>query len=208
MGSQSKPISTSSVSRNIYNNTTTSNPYAYSKTDNSGTLSGFNDGTALNSIYNFVNDRIDSLLDEYLTPNLNTVTNQSKLNSFANTLSAQTRQNFENNIINPLSKRNMLRSSQANDLYKNLIKNNVSSISDYANQLLSESQNNSAAMLKNLLTYYMLGANYLTSMQNHSLNASNGSGTKITNSQTQTQRSFINDDLSAILLSAVLGTVL
>ena len=61
----------SNTSTTIYGNTTTKNPYAYAKTDNSGTVSGFQDKTALNSIYNFVNNSIDSLLDEYLNPNLN-----------------------------------------------------------------------------------------------------------------------------------------
>ena len=44
----------STTSRTVYGNTTSSNPYAFSKTDNSGTLSGFKEGTALQSVYDFV----------------------------------------------------------------------------------------------------------------------------------------------------------
>ena len=173
MGKKSQNTTTS-----IYGNTTTSNPYAYAKTNNSGTISGFQNGTALNSVYNFVNNSIDSLLNEYLNPNLNSTTNKAKLNSFANTLNAQTKNNFENNIVSPLSKRNMIRSSQAYDLYKNLSNQNVSAIANYANDLLTNSQDNTAKMLTNLLAYYMQGANYLSNMQNQSLRTSQGNASK------------------------------
>ena len=176
MGSSSNK---SSVTSTVYGNTTTSNPYAYSKTDNNGTLAGFQDGTALNSVYNFVNSNIDSLLNEYLQPNLNSVQNRAKIQAFADTLAGQTRKNFENNIINPLSGRNMIRSSQANDLYKNLVNQNVASVSNFANELLSNSQTETSKTLSNLLNYYMLGANYLMNMQNHSLKASSGNATKV-----------------------------
>ena len=132
MGSKSTSTST------VYGNTTTKNPYAYSNTNNSGTTSGFQNGTALQSIYDFVNANADALLNEYLNPNLNSVTNKAKLNSFANTLSNQTRANLENNIINPLSRRNMVRSSQANDMYKNLANQNASAVANYANDLISK----------------------------------------------------------------------
>ena len=163
-----------------YGNTTTSNPYAYAKTNNKGTIAGFQDGSALGSIYNFVNNSIDSLLNEYMNPNLNSTTNQAKLNSFVNTLNQQTNSNLENNIINPLSKRNMIRSSQATDLYRNLANQNVSALANYANELLSSSQDNTAKILSNLLSYYMQGANYLANMQNQSLQTSKGNATTST----------------------------
>lgn len=169
--------STKTSYNNAFTRTATTNPYAYSKTDNSGTISGFQDGTALQSVYNFVNNSIDSLLNEYMNPNLNSITNRSQLNSFANSLNQQTKNNLENSIINPLSNRNMIRSSQATDLYKNLANQNIASIADYTNNLLTNSQANTAKMLSNLLSYYMLGANYLTDMQNHSLNASSNGNT-------------------------------
>ena len=169
---------------NVYKKTTTSNPYAYSKTDNSSTISGFQEGSALQSVYNYVNKSVDSLLDEYMNPNLNSTVNSAKLNSFANTLANQTRTNFENNIINPLSKRNMLRSSQVGDLYKYLVNQNVSSVANYANDLIANSQDDTAKMLSNLLSYYMQGADYLTDMQNHSLKASSGNADRYNITQT------------------------
>ena len=168
------------TSQTVYGDTTTTNPYAYARTNNSGTISGFQDGTALNSVYNFVNKNIDSLLDNYLNPNINSEANQAKLNTFTKTLNKQTKSDLENNIINPLSRRNMIRSSQATDLYKNLSDKNTSSIENYISDLLSQAQDNSAGMLNNLLKYYMDGYNVISDMQNKSLQTSSGNATKTT----------------------------
>lgn len=168
------------TSQTVYGDTTTTNPYAYARTNNSGTISGFQDGTALNSVYNFVNKNIDSLLDNYLNPNINSEANQAKLNAFTKTLNKQTKSDLENNIINPLSRRNMIRSSQATDLYKNLSDKNTSSIENYISDLLSQAQDNSAGMLNNLLKYYMDGYNVISDMQNKSLQTSSGNATKTT----------------------------
>ena len=195
--------SSSTTKRTVYGNTTTSNPYAYSKTNNDGTTSGFQKGTAFQSIYDFVNKSANSLLEDYLNPNLNSVTNQAKLNSFANTLSQQTKSSLENDIINSLSKRNLVRSSQAGDLYKNLANQNAASIANYANELISNSQNDTAKMLSNLLSYYMLGANYLSGMQNNSLSASQGNATQYNNS---TGNNSMHDVLLKAALMAAAGT--
>ena len=189
----------------MYGNTTTTNPYAYSKTNNSGTTSGFQNGTALQSIYDFVNANADALLNEYLNPNLNSVTNKAKLNSFANTLSNQTKVNFENNIINPLSNRNMIRSSQANDMYKNLANQNVSAIANYANDLISNSQSDTAKMLGNLMNYYMLGANYLSNMQNNSLRASQGNATRY--NSTENSKGDAAADMASLMMSVMLNMI-
>ena len=126
------------TNKTVYGNTTTTNPYVTSQTTNKGTVSAFNPGTAYDTINNFVNANTEKLLDEYLNPTLNSVTNQSKMNSFMNNLNAQTSQNLENNIINPLSNRNMVRSSQATNMYNNLAQTNASQIAEYANNLLAK----------------------------------------------------------------------
>ena len=199
MGSSSKTTTT----KTVYGKTTTSNPYAQAKTNNSGTIAGFNDGTALNSVYNFVNKNIDSLLEDYLKPNLNSAANQAKLNSFAKTLANQTAGNLENNIINPLSKRNMIRSSQANDLYRTLVNKNTDSVSEYANNLLANSQNDTAKMLTNLLLYYMQGADYLKDMQSQSLDASRGNATKQTT--TKSDGGFL-EEIVPLAISAIMSS--
>lgn len=193
MGKKSQMTST------VYGDTTTSNPYATATTNNSGTMTAFNPGTALNSVYNFVNKNIDSLLDEYLNPSLNSTTNQAKLNSFTSTLANEASKSLENNIINPLSKRNMVRSSQATDLYKNLSDTTTSSLASYANQLLENSQDNSAKILNNLLAAYMQGYDVISDMQDQSLKTSTGNATKITKALSNSD----STDNSAKILNAI-----
>ena len=199
MGKQSQN-STSTTSK-IYGNTTTNNPYASATTNNSGTTANFQPGTALDSIYNFVNKNMDSLLDEYLNPNLNSTTNQAKLNAYTNKLKRETYKNLENNIINPLSNRNMVRSSQATDLYKNLSDQNASSLSSYINDLLADSQENTASMMNNLLAAYMQGYNVISDMQNQSLQTSAGNGTTTTNSSSSSNGLGMSTDSAGKIVS-------
>lgn len=199
MGKQSQN-STSTTSK-IYGNTTTNNPYASATTNNSGTTANFQPGTALDSIYNFVNKNMDSLLDEYLNPNLNSITNQAKLNAYTNKLNSETYKNLENNIINPLSNRNMVRSSQATDLYKNLSDQNASSLSSYINDLLADSQENTASMMNNLLAAYMQGYNVISDMQNQSLQTSAGNGTTTTNSSSSSNGLGMSTDSAGKIVS-------
>ena len=175
--------SNNTVSSTVYSKTSTSNPYATATTDNSGTTASFLPGTAFDSIYNVVNNNIDSLLDEYLNPSLNTVTNSAKLREYTKNLSNQALNSLENTVINPLSNRNMLRSSQATDLYKNLSNQTISSLDSFINNLLAESQVNSAKVLNNLLAAYLSGYNVLSDMQNKSLQTSSGNATKTTSSE-------------------------
>ena len=199
MGKQSQN-STSTTSK-IYGNTTTNHPYASATTNNSGTTANFQPGTALDSIYIFVNKKMDSLLDEYLNPNLNSTTNQAKLNAYTNKLNSETYKNLENNIINPLSNRNMVRSSQATDLYKNLSDQNASSLSSYINDLLADSQENTASMMNNLLAAYMQGYNVISDMQNQSLQTSAGNGTTTTNSSSSSNGLGMSTDSAGKIVS-------
>lgn len=187
--------STKTTQSTILGNTTTTNPYVVSNTDNLGTLTTFKDGTALNSIYNFVNKNMDSILDEYLNPNINSASNQAKLNTFTNQLNSNSLKNLENNVINPLSERNMIRSSQATDLYKNLSEESADSISSYINELLSESENNAASKLNTLLNAYMQGYEVISDNQNQSLNTSVQNATK---NASQTQNASMLENLQSL----------
>ena len=197
MGKQSSKTYTSA--NTVYGNTTTSNPYAVATTNNGGTSAKFQEGTALDSVYKFVNN-INSLLDEYLNPTLDSTTNQAKLNAFTKTLNNTTLNNLENNIINPLSNRNMVRSSQATDLYKNLSNQNTNSLSSYIDELLSESQNNTAQVMNNLLASYMQGYNVISDMQNQSLQTSSG------NASTSGYQSTKSKSINASDISSMVGS--
>ncbi len=198
MGKQSSKTYTSA--NTVYGNTTTSNPYAVATTNNGGTSAKFQEGTALDSVYKFVNNNINSLLDEYLNPTLDSTTNQAKLNAFTKTLNNTTLNNLENNIINPLSNRNMVRSSQATDLYKNLSNQNTNSLSSYIDELLSESQNNTAQVMNNLLASYMQGYNVISDMQNQSLQTSSG------NASTSGYQSTKSKSINASDISSMVGS--
>ena len=199
MGKQSQTIT------RVYGNTTTSNPYATATTNNSGTVSGFAPGSALETIYNTVNKNMDSLLNDYLSPNLNSTTNQAKLNSFVNTLNNTTATNLENNIINPLSNRNMVRSSQATDLYKNLATSNTNATADFVNELLASSQDNSAKMISNLLSAYMKGYDVISDMQKQSLNTSKGNATTSTKVEDSGSSSIANAGNVVDIISKVIS---
>lgn len=203
MGSNSS--SNAQTIKTTYGKTTTKNPYVTSKTDNSGTYSTLNDGTALNSVYNFVNNNIDSLLNEYLNPNLNSVSNQSKINSYQKELNSNAVKLLENSIINPLSQRNMIRSSQASDLYKNLSNTTSNALENYISSLLSESQSNTANVINNLLKAYMYGYQAVNDNQIQSLNASQGNSTRTVNSSGNGIDS--SQTLQNILLGKVLNTL-
>ena len=192
--------STKTTSKTVYGNTTTTNPYVTSQTTNKGTVTDFNPGTAYDTLNNFVNKNTEKLLDEYLNPTLNSVTNQAKINSFMNSLNSQTAQNLENNIINPLSERNMIRSSQATNMYNNLAQTNASQIADYNNQLLASSQNDTAKMLGNLLLWYLNGYNVVANNQQQSLATSQGNANK---SQSSTSNSSSAMDTAQILQLAM-----
>ena len=116
-----------------------------------------------------------------MNPNINSATNQAKLNAYTSALNTEAAKSLENNIINPLSNRNMIRSSQATDLYKNLSESTTDSLSSYVNELIAESQENTAAMMNNLLSAYMQGYNVISDMQNQSLQTSAGNATTTTN---------------------------
>lgn len=199
MGKKSKTTNTT-----VYGNTTTTNPYVTSQTTNNGTTTSFNQGNAFDSINNFVNSNMSKLLEEYLNPSLESTTNQSKLNSYMNTLNTQTAQNLENNIVNPLSNRNMVRSSQATNLYNNLAQTNANLIGNYANELLSSSQSDTASLLSNLMLLYMNGYNVLSDTQKQSLQTSQGNATT---TQTSSSSGIDSSQLMSLALQLALSNM-
>lgn len=190
MGGGSKSSSSStSKSTTEYKDTTTKNPYVTSRTTDKGTTTTLNDGTALSSVFKFTNANIEDLLNQYLNPSLNTTTNQAQLDAYRRALDEETRRNLENNVIAPLAQRNMIRSSQATDLYNNLLKQNNDAISDYTASLLANSQNNTGDVINNLMNYALQGYNVISGNQAQSLNTSSGNANKETKSTSKSSSS-------------------
>ena len=163
---------------NTYGSTTTKNPYLISHTDNSGTTTEFQPGSGLEQVNNFVNDNLTNLLNEYINPSYDSKTNQAKMDIYQKNLNKLTNQTLENNIINPLAKRNMIRSSQATQLYNNLANQVADKTSDFSAELLANSQNDTANIINNLMNYYLQGFNAVNGNQALSLNTSQGNATR------------------------------
>lgn len=189
--------SNKTTSKTVYGNTTTTNPYVTSQTTNKGTTTAFNKGTAFDSINDFVNNNMSSMLEQYLNPTLNSVTNQAKLNAFRDTLNSETAKTMENSIINPLSQRNMIRSSQATDLYNNLATQNAASLANYANELLANNQTDMGTMLNTLMLMYMNGYNAIADNQQQSLATSQGNATS---TQKSTESGLSSNDIAQLAL--------
>ena len=88
----------------------------------------------------------------------------------------------------------MLRSSQATDLYNKLASSNANQIGNYANELLANSQSETANVLSNLMLMYMNAFSAMSDTQKQSLSASQGNSTKsnnLTNSDTSLDMSSI-----------------
>ena len=150
MGKSKSNNSSSSTSTPTFINTNTTNPYYQTTTNKDGTTTNnFVAGTAGQKTYDFVNENISGLLNNYLNPSLNDTTTQAKLNAF----NQQQQADLQNNIINPLANNNMIRSSQATNMYKNLSNQSA----DYTNQLITESQDNTWNMINNLMNLYATG---------------------------------------------------
>ena len=150
MGKSKSNTSSTSSSTPTFIDTNTSNPYYQTTTDKNGnTTNNFVKGSAGETAYKFVNNNIGQLLDNYLNPSLDSVTNQAKLSAF----NKQQQSNLQNNIINPLANNNMVRSSQATNMYNNLSNQSA----DYANQLLANTQTDTWNMINNLMDLYTTG---------------------------------------------------
>ncbi len=176
--SSSSTAQTQTHSNTTLGNTTTSNPYVTSTTTNNGTTSSFTPGSAFDTLNTFMNDNMSGLLQNYLTPSIDDPTSQAKLSSFTKNLNEESQKSLENNIINPLSNRNMIRSSQATDLYNQQQENINDSLADYTMELMASSQENAAAMLSNLMGMYLNGYNVISNNQAQSLNTSNANAQK------------------------------
>lgn len=196
--------SSKTTNKTVYGNTTTTNPYVISSTTNNGTTSAFQQGSAFDTINNFVNNNMNSLLEQYLNPTLNSVTNQAKLNAFTNALNNESLKSLENNIINPLSKRNMVRSSQATDMYNNLTNQNSANIANYANELIANGQEDMSKMLANLMLLYMNGYSAIADNQKQSLATSQGNATT---TQKNTESGMSASDLSKLALQVALSSL-
>ena len=170
--------SSNSESKTSFSNVSQSNPFYNTTVDENGNINNtFKNGSAGQTAYNFVNQNISDLLNNYLNPSLDSTTNRAKLNEFNKTQ----QQNLQNNIINPLANNNMIRSSQATNMYNNL----SNQAADYSNQLLANAQADTWNMINNLVGLYTQAYNGVNNEQNSAINAALGTGTTSTGSNSK-----------------------
>ena len=181
MGSGSQD--SNSTTKTTYANSSQKNPFFTSSTNKKGqTNVNFVKGTAGETAYNYVNDNIGTLLNNYLNPSLDNPVNKAKMDLYKNNLSSTSSQALQNNIINPLANNNMLRSSQATNMYNNLSNQMNNGISDYSKELIAGSQNDTWNMINNLMTMYTNAYTGMNNQQDSSIQSSVGASTKTSKS--------------------------
>lgn len=165
----------SSETKKSFQASSQTNPYFQTTTDKKGnTVTNFKNGTAGKTAYDFVNDNISGLLDNYLSPSLSSPVNQARLDIF----NKQQANNLQNNILNPLTQNNMVRSSQATNMYNNL----SNQAADYGKELIAQSQDDTWNMINNLVNLYTMGYTGAAGEEQSSINASLGGGSSTTKS--------------------------
>lgn len=177
MGGSSKSSTGSTTSTSLKPISLSNNFYTAKVKKNGKVTTGLKSGTAGKTTYDFVNSNISGLLDNYLNPSLDDPTTQAKLQQFNKTQ----QQNLQNNILSPLANNNMIRSSQATNMYNNLSNQSA----DYANDLIANSQANTKDMIETLYNLYSGVYQGMANDQATAVNAAIGAGEKKTNSSSK-----------------------
>lgn len=140
-----------------YASTTSNNPYATGTADKNG--SSYTLNPFLNQTNKFVESNMPSLYNQLLNPSLNNPVTQARSELFYNQFNKDSNKAFENNLINPLIERNMVRSSAMNDLSNQFMQNQNENISNFNNQLISNNLSDTSSLISQLMNLYLQGAN-------------------------------------------------
>lgn len=158
-----------------FQSTTSTSPYATATSTKNGTDVKLND--FLTNTNAWVEKSMPSLYNQLLNPSLDNAVTKAKSNLFNDAFSESSKKAFENNLINPLSNRNMLRSSASTDMYNNFAKDQNDTISTFNNQLIADNTTDTSNLINQLMNIYLLGANLgnqaVSTAQNQSNQVSN-----------------------------------
>ena len=134
------------------------NPYA------TAFMSKFGSAYALNPFLSKQNSLIErnlpQLFNQILNPSSQSKISQAQTKTFTNDLNVMSREAFENNIINPLAERRMLRSSLLNDLTNNLQQTQTKQIADFKNEQLSNSSKEAMDLVNFFMNQYKTNASF------------------------------------------------
>lgn len=141
-----------------YQNTTSSNPYATGTHTSNG--SSFTLNPYMTQANQFIEGNMPSLYNQLLNPSLDNPQTQARASLFYDQFNKDSGKAFENNVINPLAKRNMLRSSAMNDLNNNFAKSQNEQIATFNNQLMANNTADTSALINQLMNLYTTHANF------------------------------------------------
>lgn len=140
-----------------FQSTTSTSPYATATSTANGTNVKLND--FLTNTNSWVESSLPGLYNQLLNPSLDNATTKAKSDLFNQAFTEASNKAFENNLINPLAKRNMLRSSQATDMYNQFAKDQNDTVSQFNNQLIADNTQETSNLINQLMNIYLLGAN-------------------------------------------------
>lgn len=140
-----------------YASTTSTSPYATGKASNSGSSYELND--FLTNTNKAVESSMPGLYNQLLNPSLDNATTKARSDLFYKTFNEDAKKSFENNLINPLSSRNMMRSSVATDLGNKFQKDSTDAISTFNNSLIANNTADTSNLISTLMNLYLTGAN-------------------------------------------------
>lgn len=140
-----------------FQSTTSTSPYATATSTNSGTNVKLND--FLTNTNAWVEKSMPSLYNQLLNLSFDNPATKAKSGLFNNAFTESSNNAFENNLINPLSSRNMLRSSASTNMYNNFAKDQNDTLSTFNNQLIADNTADTSNLMNQLMNVYLLGAN-------------------------------------------------
>ncbi len=140
-----------------YASTTSTNPYATGKASGSG--SSYELNNFLTDTNKYVESSMPGLYNQLLNPSLDNPTTKARSDLFYKTFNEDAKKSFENNLINPLSSRNMMRSSVATDLGNKFQKDSTDAISTFDNSLIANNSADTSNLINTLMNLYLTGSN-------------------------------------------------
>ena len=140
-----------------FQTTTSTSPYATATSTKNGTTVKLND--FLTNTNAWVEGSLPGLYHQLLNPSLDNPVTKAKSDLFNQSFSEASNKAFENNFINPLANRNMVRSSAATNMYNNFAKDQNDTISQFNNQLIADNTRDTSNLINQLMNIYLLGAN-------------------------------------------------
>ena len=145
---------------------------------------GFVPGTLYAQTYDKGNQDFQGLYDEWKNPSLDSATNQARIAAYNKEMGKNYNSLLQNDIINPLVNSNMLRSSQATNMYNNAANQLADKYNDFTTDLLASSEENAYNRLKALYEAYAQGQAALAGDYNSAIQMANGNQSTISSGNT------------------------